>query len=264
MIDWICYALIGSLAGFFAGLLGIGGGSITLPLLFFVLKPLGLPDTDLMHIVLGTTLSSMILNSAAATYFHYKRGFIPWKTVSAMIPSAVLGPIFGSYVATSLSGATLRLSFGTFQVVLALYFFLPRHKPSDIKGKSLTPLLLNVGTLIIGSMGGILGIGGGIIMVPFLEMMGMHLKKAIATSAFTSCIMLTTGAMSFLWLGLTTFPLLPYQIGYIYLPAFMIITLFSVFTSFLGVQLVERLPVVPLKRIFASGLAVMGLLLILK
>jgi len=263
-IDWLYFAFIGCLAGFFGGLLGIGGGSVTLPLLFFALKKFNLPDSDLMHIVLGTTFASMILNSATAVYFHSKRGFLPWKIVFTVLPSAILGPILGSYVATLLSGPTLRFSFGIFQVLLAIYFFLPRHKRIEVIDKPLHPLALNIPTFIIGTIGGILGIGGGIIMVPFLEMMGVYLKKAIGAAACTSCVMLTSSALGFLAWGLNEPPLLPYQVGFIYLPAFMIIALFSILTSFLGVQVVHRLQVLSLKRIFSIALAILGILVIVK
>lgn len=258
------FAVIGIIAGFFGGLLGIGGGSVTLPLLFFVLRPLGLADDDLMHIVIGTTFASMFFNAAASTYFHHMRGNIRWKITLALLPSLVLGPILGSYVATSLQGHVLRICFGMFQILMAAYFLLPRHKKVEVIDKTPHPLLLNVVAFTIGGIGSILGIGGGIIMVPFLDMMGMAIKKAIATSAFTSCIMLLVSAISFLLLGLDNPISLPHHIGFIYIPAFIVIGFFSVLGAPIGVRVVHLMPILPLKRLFAVALAVLGILLILE
>jgi len=261
--DIALFALVGIVAGFFGGLLGIGGGSITLPLLYFILAPLGLPDSDLMHIVIGTTFAAMVFNAGASTYFHHMLGNVQWKLMATLLPSLIVGPILGSYVSTSLSGSTLRFAFGIFQLLLAVYFLLPRHKKVEVVDKTPNLLLLNIAAFVIGGIGSILGIGGGIIMVPFLDMMGMPMKKAIATSAFTSCIMLLVSALSFLALGLK-YPLnLPNHVGFIYLPAFFAIGLFSLIGAPLGVKVVHLLPVPALKRIFAVALAILGVLLII-
>ena len=261
-IEWLYFALIGSVAGFFGGLLGIGGGSITVPLLFFALQPLGLSDTDLMHVVLGTSFAAMVFNTIASTFFHHQKGYLPWKIVTPLVPAIVLGPLLGSFIATLLEGDVLRFSFGLFQIAIAIYFFLPKHKKVEIVDKKPHPAILNSVAFVIGGVGSILGIGGGIIMVPFLDMMGMTMKKAIATSAFTSCITLLVSAISFLVLGLKNPISIPSHIGFIYLPAFVIIAIFAMLTSPLGVRVVHKLPILPLKRVFAIALALLGLLII--
>jgi uncharacterized membrane protein YfcA len=262
------YAALGLVAGFFGGLLGIGGGSVTLPLLFFLLKPLiastGISDSDLMHVVMGTTFAAMVFNAAAAAFFHAKHKHILWKVALILLPSLILGPIAGSYVATSLEGKVLRVSFGIFQLLTAVYFLLPRHKQVEVEEKAYPPFLLNLISFAIGGIGSVLGIGGGIIMVPVLDMMGMQIKKAIGTSSFTSSVMLLVSALSFLVLGLNNPLPIPYHLGYIYLPAFFVIGFFSILAAPLGVNLVRVLPIIPLKRVFALALAILGTILMLE
>jgi len=266
-LTMLYFALVGLVAGFFGGLLGIGGGSITLPLLFFILRPMGiaigLTNGELMHVVIGTTFASMFFNAAASVYFHHRQGSIQWRLTLGLLPSLILGPIAGSFIATSLGGSVLRFSFGIFQVMTAVYFLLPGHKRVEVIDKTPHPVLLNLVAFVIGGIGSILGIGGGIIMVPFLDMMGMHIKKAIATSAFTSCIMLLVSALTFLLLGLQRPIPLPYHVGYIYLPAFFVIGFFSMLSAPLGVKVVHSLPIPLLKKVFALALATLGILLII-
>lgn len=265
LFDITAFAIIGLLTGFFGGLLGIGGGSITVPLLFFVMQSWGLSDTDLMHIVIGTTFSSMVFNAALAAYSHHMKTGMPWKFLLIFLPGMIVGPVIGSFVATELAGPTLRFAFGIFQVLMALYFLLPRHKRVEVtEQKTPNPILLNITAFTVAGIGSVLGIGGGVMMVPFLDMMGLSMKKAITIGSLTSCIVAIVSSLSFLLLGLNAPIDLPYSVGFIYLPAFIIIGLFSMMTIPLGVHLAHRLPVLPLKRIFALALATLGILLIFK
>jgi uncharacterized membrane protein YfcA len=265
LFDIAAFAVIGLLTGFFGGLLGIGGGSITVPLLFFVMNSWGLSDTDLMHIVIGTTFASMVFNSALAVYSHHRKTRMPWKFFLVFLPGMILGPIIGSYVSTELAGPTLRFAFGIFQVLMAIYFLMPHHKRVEVtEEKKPNHFLLNITAFTVGGIGSVLGIGGGILMVPFLDMMGLSMKKAILIGSMTSCTVAIVSSASFLLLGLNTPVELAYSVGFIYLPAFIIIGLFSIVTIPLGVHLAHRIPVLPLKRIFASALAILGILLILK
>ncbi len=261
--DLIAFILLGFVSGFFGGLFGVGGGSITVPILFFLLGYLGLPNRELMHIVVGTTFAAMMCNAIAALYFHHIHQNVQWKIVFNMLPSLVLGPILGSMIATSLNEQILRYCFGCFQCLTAIYFFWPYHRQQEPHDRHPHPLVLNSIAIVIGAVGSILGIGGGILMVPLLTILRVSMRKAIGTSAATSFVMISMSAISFFILGLKAPVQIPYCIGYVYLPAFIAIGISSTISAPLGVKFMKILPIPPLKKAFAAVLATLGILMIL-
>ncbi len=262
MSELYWFVLLGLLAGFSAGLLGIGGGSITVPILFFILHSKNiLPTADLMQIVIGTTFAAMCLNSLISMVTHYAFGNIRWKLFLTMLPALIIGPIIGTLIATHLNGEILGYLFGSFQCLIAIYLFLP-FKPKEDPTHHPSPLILNGCCLLIGALGSILGIGGGILLVPFLSFLKVPLKRAIGTSAAATFIMISLSTLCYFFLGMNERFGGAEEVGFIYVPAFLAIGLSSVAGAPIGAYLVQFIPTQPLKRIFAIAQAVLGIVLI--
>ena len=255
------FILLGLLAGFSAGLLGIGGGSITVPLLFLILQSKNFFSADLMQLVIGTTFAAMCLNSLVSMITHHALKNIRWKMFLSMLPALIAGPITGSLIAIHLSDVILRYTFGIFQCLMALYFILPIKIEEDADHHP-SPLALNMACFVIGMVGSILGIGGGILLVPFLAFLRVPLKKAIGTSSAATFVMIFLSAVCYFLLGLNKNIDGTGEVGFIYIPAFLAIGLSSVAGAPVGAYLVQFLPTQPLKKIFAVAQAALGIILI--
>jgi uncharacterized membrane protein YfcA len=261
LLAYFMYAFIGIFAGFLGGLLGIGGGSIAVPALLWTFSYLQFPQSHVMHIAIGTSLASMVINTLASAYFHQKKGAVHGMAIRKMIPGLLLGSLLGALTSPFLSGVFLQILFGLFTCAMSLYFVKPvkieaveRHLPS-------LPLM-SLQTGSISFMANILGIGGGIFTVPLLMHYSFKEKKAIGTSAAVSFIITLCGAIGYLIQGEDAFSQ-TLCVGYVYLPAFVIISVTSFFSAFYGAKLAHALPLKVLRTIFAAALLAVGLSMIL-
>lgn len=190
----LCYVVIGALAGVIGGLLGLGGGVITVPCLFLFFTLQDFPPGVVMHMAIATSLAAMILNTISATWAHAKRGGVVWKIVKQMLFGLIVGSLLGVFIASSLSEKALKLFFGIFLCVLGVYFFLKKSRISS-HAKSPSSLLLSFCSVGVGAISNLLGIGGGAMTVPLLMACNVEEKKAIGTSAATSLFLTTVGAI---------------------------------------------------------------------
>lgn len=257
----LIYALIGCLAGLLAGLLGISGGIVTIPLLFWMFNWLNFPQEHLMHLVIGTSLASMVFNAMSSTWAHNLRKGVLWKVFRCFAPGIVLGCILGAFTARILPGDVLRMIFGIFGCVLALSFF-RNVKPHTGDHRLPGPVALGSIGFGIGGISSILGIGGGVITVPTLMAFKVRFPKAVGTSAATGLLVSIIGATSYLIFGMGQNGYAD-SIGYVYFPAFIMISIFSVFAAPFGAKLTHILPVIVLRRIFAVALFAAALRMLL-
>ncbi len=260
MFEIVSYVLIGGVAGVLAGLLGVSGGIITVPALFFLFTHLDLPQGYIMHYAIGTSMAAMIFNSLSATYSHNKRKAVIWPVLKKMFIGIVLGSIAGAVIADHLSGKILEIIFGVFALLVGFYFFWPRTLP---EGDHRLPsfFLINLISFGVSFLANILGIGGGIITVPILMAFKMSDRQAIgSSSAITLCIT-TLGALLYLYfgIGIVTFH---ESIGFIYLPAFLVIAVTTLFAAPFGVKLAHQLPSSIIRKIFACALIATGVVMI--
>lgn len=253
-IEILAYGLIGILAGVMAGLLGISGGLVTVPGLLLVFHFLGFPQGYVMQLAIGTSLAAMVFNSISSTWAHQRRQSVLWDLFLSLLPGIVLGSIAGASIAHLISGVILEVIFGIFAILVGLHFLRPT-KVHDIPSRLPSKIILGLIGFGIGGISNILGIGGGIITVPVLLAFHIQDKKAIATSAATGLIISFLGALSYLYFGIgeTSFS---YTVGYLYLPAFVIISITTFFAAPYGAHLTHILPTSVTKRIF--GIALMG------
>ncbi len=257
----IAYIFIGIAAGVLGGLLGIGGGIITVPCLYYVFYLLDYPYAYLMHLAIGTSLAAMILNTAASTWAHHKRKSVMWNVFKRMAPGLFTGSILGAILVQWLPEKGLMIFFGIFLCSLAINFW---RKSPDIEESYRLPKapILLLWSSAIGSISNILGIGGGTLIVPFLTAFKVPAKKAIGTSAACSFLVTSIGAISYLFLGLRNVQL-PEDVGYIDMPAFITVGVVSFLMAPIGVKWVHMLPVTQIRKIFAIILVATGISMML-
>jgi len=250
------YLVVGAFAGMFAGLLGVGGGLIIVPVLVFIFQSQGMADTVIVHLAIGTSLATIALTSLSSVAAHHRRGAVRWPVFRALTPGIVIGALFGAAVADALPSAGLRGVFGVFELGVALQLVLDR-KPEPHRGLPGWVGMTFAGAGI-GAVSGIVGIGGGTLTVPFLVWCNVTLRQAVATSAACGFPIAIAGAAGYVLTGWNA-PALPAgATGYVYWPAFAGIAVTSVLFAPLGARLAHTLPVPVLRRFFALFLAVLG------
>ncbi len=251
------YLVFGAFAGVLAGLLGVGGGLIIVPILNFTLSLQGMDADLIQHMALGTSLASIMFTSVSSFRAHHARGAVLWSSVVLMItPGIITGTLFGSWVAAGLSAFFLKAFFVCFLYYVAVQMILNfKPKPSrELPGKA---GMFGMGNLI-GIVSSLVGIGGGTLSVPFMTWCNVPMHKAIGTSAAIGFPIAVAGTVGYILNGLSVPNLPEYSLGYIYLPGLFGIACASMLTAPLGVKLAHSLPVAKLKRVFAVLLFVMG------
>ncbi|MBE2896440.1 sulfite exporter TauE/SafE family protein [Pasteurellaceae bacterium HPA106] len=246
--------LTGAVAGFFSGLFGIGGGTIIVPVMLYIMPLVGVPDAQLMNVALGTTFASIMMTSFASALRHYRLGNVDMAAAKYMIPALVVSIfIAGQFVAYLPKAITSKL-FALMVLYLALKMILSiKHAPAN---KPLTPKSCLIGGSVIGVLSSFAGIAGGSFIVPFLNARGLEMKRAIGTSSTCGIFLSMSAMLSFMISGWNQ-PMMPgYSIGYVYLPAVILLTLTSFMTTKIGANLASTLPVATLKKAFAVLLLV--------
>ena len=250
------YCLLGSFVGVLAGLLGVGGGLVIVPILVIAFKLQAIPHEITMHLALGTSLASIIFTSISSFMAHHRRGAVDWQTVRRIVVGILTGTFIGSCFVAILPTNTLKLFFVCF-IYFVAFQFLTNKKPKP--SRELPGLFgMFVAGNVIGFISSLVGIGGGAVSVPYMTWCNVVVHRAIGTSSAIGLPIALSGTVGFVFNGWEN-PLLPdYAIGYVYLPALVGIAAISVLTAPLGVKLAHSLPVPKLKRIFALLLIVVG------
>jgi uncharacterized membrane protein YfcA len=252
----LSYIALGAFAGVLAGLLGVGGGLVIVPVLIFLFTAQHMPDNHIIHLALGTSLASIIFTSIASFRAHHFRGAVNWEVFRRITPGIITGTLLGSWVAAQLSTNFLKGFFVFFLYYVALQIFLNiRPAPSRQLPGSIG--MNGVGSLI-GGISSLVGIGGGVMSVPFLIWCNLDLRCAIGTSAAIGFPIALAGAVGYAANGLAIDTLPSWSLGFVYLPALISISLASASTAPLGVRLAHTLPVRHLRNIFALLIIIMA------
>lgn len=252
----LMYVAMGSVIGVAAGLLGIGGGLVLVPLLVFAFTAQGVPYESLMHLALGTSMASIVFTSVSSFMGHHRKGAVRWDIVKNMVPGTLLGTFLGSCVASKMPTALLSVLFVAFLYYVSVQMLMDRKTKASrqLPGR----LGMSGVATTIGVVSSFVGIGGGALSVPFMSWCNVPIHHAIGTSAAIGFPIAIAGTLGYIVSGLKTSDLPRYCFGYVYLPALAGVVAASVLTAPLGVWLAHRLPVGVLKRIFAVVLAIMG------
>lgn len=256
MPEFLLYPLLGVFAGLTAGLLGVGGGIIVVPVLIYSFSALGFSPEVLTHMAVGTSLATIIVTSAGSVYQHHRKGAVLWSVLTWFALGLVVGALLGAKVADLLHGRILQILFGVFAIVIALQM-LKGAQPKPSRTLPAKPGITAVGVLI-GAISSIFGIGGGSLSVPFFTWCNMKMQQAVGTSSAAGMPIALAGAAGFVWTGWQHPQLPEYSLGYVYLPALLGVAVTSVLFSQLGARWAHRIPAATLKKIFAALLAIVG------
>lgn len=252
----VMYLAVGLIAGVLAGLLGVGGGVVIVPMLVFCFTKQGINPEQIMHMALGTSLASIIFTSISSFMSHHRRGAVEWSIVKRIVPGILVGTFGGTFIASRLSTGFLKGFFCIFLYTVATQMLLNK-KPKASRNLPATPGMFGVGS-VVGVVSALVGIGGGSLSVPFMLWCNVTAHRAIGTSAAIGFPIAIAGAVGYIVNNLHSVGLPPYSLGFVYLPALVGIVVSSVFTAPLGVKLAHSLPVDKLKRIFAVFLYVVA------
>lgn len=250
------YLLLGLFAGILAGLLGVGGGLIIVPVLIFIFAAQHFSEASIIHMALGTSLASIMFTSLSSMRAHHAHGAVNWQIVRTITPGIVTGTLLGSVLAAHLSAHFLKVFFVVFLFYVATQMLL-NIKPKPARELPRWPGMFAAGN-IIGGISSLVGIGGGTLSVPFMTWCNVKMHQAIGTSAAIGFPIAVAGAVGYVANGWSATDLPHYSLGYVYLPALAGVVLASILTAPLGAKLAHRLPVSQLKRLFAILLYGMG------
>ncbi len=263
-MELIIFLAIGALAGFAAGLFGVGGGTIIVPILYVVFTQMSYDPEVVMHMALGTSLATIIVTSISSLMAHHKNGAVIWSVFKNLAPGMVIGSFLGAGIAGSLSDANLQLIIGIFVLWVAYTMFVGAKKVID-QSKVLPSTTKQVfaGTGI-GVASAIFGIGGGSLTVPYLNHYGVVMQKSVGTSAACGLPIAIAGALGFMLFGMQDQVNVPNSIGYVHIYAFLGISIMSFFTAKLGAKAAHALSPSVLKKCFSVMLLIVGCFFIFK
>lgn len=249
-IEWILsFLLLGSFVGVMAGLLGIGGGGIMVPILTTIFLAQGVPIEKVVHLALGTSMASIIFTSISSMRAHNSNNAVIWKIVKGISVGVLLGTFFATFIASKINSLYLAVFFSVFMAYASVQMFL-NIKPKPDKNISGNKEIFFVGT-VIGSISALVSIGGGSLTVPYLVWRNINIKKAVGTSAAIGFPISIAGTLGYIINGWSNTSLENYTVGFIYLPAVILISITSFLSAPYGVKLAHYLPVPVLKKVFS-------------
>ena len=253
---WLGYAAIGASVGFFAGLLGIGGGAIMVPLLVMLFEAQGFAKEQILHLAVGSGMATILLTSLSSVRAHAARGALRWDLIKAMTPGILVGGLVGSAVAGAIPTRLFAVLF-CMVVYIASANMLLERKPAPSRAAP-GPVGMFAAGFLISAASAFAAIGGAFMTVPFMMYCNVPLIQAIGCAAAIGFPIALAGTAGFIGSGLAQSGLPPWSLGYVYLPAVAGIALISVLSAPAGAALAHRLKTRTLKRIFAALLFIMA------
>jgi uncharacterized membrane protein YfcA len=250
MNEWLLgYLALGVVAGFFAGLLGVGGGAIMVPVLALMFSAQDFPQQHLMHLALGTSMAAIVFTSLASLRAHHQHGAVIWPIVRDITPGIVIGTLLGTQVVGLVSTRLLAIFFTCFITYVAVQMIL-NVKPKPSRQLPARAGMFGVGAFI-GGISALVAIGGGSLSVPVMTWCTVRVHQAIGTSAAIGFPIALSGTIGYLIAGHDATSLPAGAYGFIYLPALAATVAASMLTAPVGARVAHRLPVPAIKKIFA-------------
>jgi len=257
IVFYCLYFLIGAFSGTFAGLLGIGGGAIVIPLLYTVLCHTNIPNGLTMHVAAATSLAIMIFTGSSTYLAHIFRGTKAWYVYKKLYIGIIVGTILGATCAHFINGKVLEIIFGifmffvSFKMIFNLNIQNHRSMPSS--------MISSIVSFFIGLKSGLLGIGGGALTIPFLTYCNVKLRDIIAISAACTLTIAVIGTSTVIITGSHVIVLPKECFGYIYLPALLYVTIGSLIFSQIGAHYSHKIKSTFLKQILGFVLLAMAI-----
>ena len=259
VLDLVGFLLTGLVSGLLVGLFGVGGGVIVVPALILLFGHLGLGGDWIPHLAVGSSLAAIVGTGAASTLAHHRRGGVRWDLVQALAPGIVLGAWAGALVAGALPELWLKRLFAAFLAFVGLRVI----TRSGARGHRPVPGRLGLAFVGagIGTLSALVGIGGGILTVPFLSSRDLGMRQAVGTSAACGLPIALAGALGYVLVGWGREGLPALSTGFVYWPAVGLILAASIPSAPLGARLAHSLPTLLLRRALGVLLLVMALYL---
>ena len=245
-------ALLGTCTGFLAGLLGIGGGMLMVPFMTFILSSKGFPADYTVKMAVATSLATICFTSLSSVRAHHQRGAVLWPVARLLAPGILVGSALGAQIAVALPGKVLGVLFALFVGFSATQMFLDR-KPKPTRTLPAGPGMFAMGGLI-GMLSALVGAGGAFISVPFMTWCNVKIHNAVGTSSALGFPIALAGTLGYVWAGIGMPQMPAGSVGYIYLPALVIISIASMAMAPLGARTAHRMDIRPLKKVFATVL----------
>ena len=246
----LAYLALGLVTGFVAGLLGVGGGLVMVPVLSWAYAAKGFTPEYNIHLALGTSLAVIVPTSISSLRAHHAHGAVDWTAVRRIVPGILAGTLLGSLAAAWLPDIGLRAFFTVFLFYAATQMLLG-FKPKPGSGMPGLPGMSLAGG-VIGLVSSWVGIGGGTLSVPFLTWCNAGLRRAIGTSSAIGFPIAVAGTVGYMISGHSVDGLPPTSLGFVYAPALIAIAAGSWVTAPLGARATHRWPVQVIRKIFAG------------
>lgn len=248
-MEWLAYLAIGLAVGFFAGLLGIGGGAVMVPMLVLVFDAQELPAEHIMHIALGTAMATIMFTSVSSMRAHHAHGAVDWRIARAISPGILAGSFCAALVAGFIPTRPLAVMFTVlvYYAATQILFDLRPRESRELPGRG----GLFAAGAVIGGVSSLLAAGGAFLCIPFLAWCGVPLRRAIGTAAAVGLPIAIAGTLGYLLQGLRAEGLPSPSLGYVYLPALVLIVVTSMLAAPLGARVAHRLSIKPLRVVFA-------------
>ncbi|WP_417685638.1 sulfite exporter TauE/SafE family protein [Roseibium sp.] len=251
----------GLVAGIIAGLLGVGGGIVIVPVLYYMFNALGIDQSVLMHVAVGTSLATILATGTSSARAHWKRGGVDVDLLKRWWWAIALGVIAGASLAGNISGGTLTLVFGVVALAVSANMLLRKDGAALADKLPGTPIKEAIG-FVIGGISVMMGIGGGTLGVPILTLFNYPIRKAVGTAAAIGLIIAVPGTLMSIWFGLGVEGRPPFSLGYVNLVGFLLIIPASVYSAPLGAKIAHAIDPSKLKLVFALFLGFTGVRMI--
>ncbi len=257
----LIYLAAGCIAGFLAGLLGVGGGVVIVPILLFIFSAQHFPAEHMMHMAIGTSLASIMFTSVSSLRTHHAHAAVRWDIVKRITPGILLGTLAGTFLVARIPVGLLKVFF------IVFIFYVATQQLLNFKPRATRQIPEALGMFaaggVIGAVSSFVGIGGGALSVPFMTFCNVKMHHAIGTSAAIGFPIAVAGTLGYLWNGLPV-QNLPYaSLGFVHLPSLAGIVVASMLIAPYGARAAHKLPVATLKKIFAVFLYIIGVKLMM-
>jgi uncharacterized membrane protein YfcA len=248
-----------AVAGFIAGLLGVGGGIIMVPALYYAFTVLDFDIVTRMHLSVGTSLAIIIPTSIISTRTHMEYNAVDFKMVKSFGIFILLGVIAGTFLAVNLKTPALVLFFSIFAFIVGLFFIFIREKIME-NPKKISNFVKNISGIIIGFISVPLGIGGGSLMVPFMRTFGYDIRKSIGTAAAVGFLIALSGTITMIIGGnIIDNVNTPFSLGYINILGFIVFVPVTMIMARIGAKAVYKINKNLLSRIFGTFLIIVSI-----
>ena len=247
----------GIAAGFLAGLFGVGGGLVMVPVLVYAFTAAAVPAQHVVALALGTSMAAIVVSALQSAYAHYRRGSASTAAFRRAAPWVMVGVLVGSAFASGSSPRSLLLFVGAFQLVAAALMIADVSRLPLVQQIARQGAALNLCSVAFGGIAALAGIGGSTLFTPYFKATGMDTKQAVGTAAALGLPVSIAGAVGYAWAGRNA-QIGHWAVGFVYVPALIALVAGALLTVRAGVALAHRLPARALSACFGLFLCING------